>query len=241
MLASFGDTFDVYTLLAEWTCFPSSSWICVYPLNDCSFISLDWGSFACSHTQLDLRYALSKGVASSRYKNKYLTSCRGWWDIILSTLAVSPSKKKGLNTAAQNINRLILLHGPPGTGKSSLWLDCWLLMRSSSLSWSSRALAHKVSIRLGHIYRQSQIWEIDSQAILSKFFSESGKLVAKMFDKIIVAAEDSESLICVIIDEVESLTGSREKASSGSECGDALRVRKLDGLFFLELLTLTGH
>lgn len=62
-----------------------------------------------------------------------------------------------------------------------------------------------------------------------------------MFDKIIVAAEDSESLICVIIDEVESLTGSREKASSGSECGDALRVRKLDGLFFLELLTLTGH
>ena len=40
--------------------------------------------------------------------------------------------------------------------------------------------------------------------------------------------EDSRALICVLIDEVESLTAARKNAMSGSEPSDAIRVVSLD-------------
>ncbi|XP_022198179.2 pachytene checkpoint protein 2 homolog [Nilaparvata lugens] len=104
-------------------------------------------------------------------------------------------------------NRLVLLHGPPGTGKTSL----------------CKAIAQKLTIRLNYKFRHGELIEINSHSLFSKFFSESGQLVMHMFDKIKEHLEDSKALIFVLIDEVESLTMSRQNVC-GNEPSDAIRV-----------------
>ena len=115
---------------------------------------------------------------------------------------------RGVDGGIVTCNRVVLLHGPPGTGKTSL----------------CHALAQKLSIRLQDRYRSTHLVEINSHSLFSKWFSESGKLVQKMFTEIKRLMEDSRALICVLIDEVESLTAARTNAMSGSEPSDAIRV-----------------
>lgn len=66
---------------------------------------------------------------------------------------------------------------------------------------------------------------MNSHSLFSKWFSESGKLVGKMFQQIHEMVEDEDSFVCVLIDEVESLTAARKAAASGLEPSDGLRVR----------------
>ncbi|RSH82705.1 uncharacterized protein EHS24_007699 [Apiotrichum porosum] len=101
-------------------------------------------------------------------------------------------------------NRLVLLHGPPGTGKTSL----------------CRALAHKLAIRMGDKYTSGRLVEINSHSLFSKWFSESGKLVQKLFDNVTAMVEDEACFVVVMIDEVESLTSAR---AAVGEPSDALR------------------
>ena len=75
---------------------------------------------------------------------------------------------RGINQDLISWNRVVLLHGPPGTGKTSL----------------CKALAQKLSIRLSHRYETASLLEINSHSLFSKWFSESGKLVQKMFQKV---------------------------------------------------------
>ncbi|KAG1832934.1 AAA-domain-containing protein [Suillus variegatus] len=105
-------------------------------------------------------------------------------------------------------NRVVLLHGPPGTGKTSL----------------CRALAQKLSIRLSHRYSQSRLLEINSHSLFSRWFSESGKLVQRLFSNIMEMVEDEDCFVVVLIDEVESLTAARAGAMAGTEPSDGLRV-----------------
>uniref|UniRef100_A0A667ZRS1 Pachytene checkpoint protein 2 homolog n=1 Tax=Myripristis murdjan TaxID=586833 RepID=A0A667ZRS1_9TELE len=105
-------------------------------------------------------------------------------------------------------NRVVLLHGPPGTGKTSL----------------CKALAQKLSIRLSSRYAYGQFVEINSHSLFSKWFSESGKLVTKMFQKIQQLIDDKDALVFVLIDEVESLTAARNACQAGTEPSDAIRV-----------------
>ncbi|XP_025030365.1 pachytene checkpoint protein 2 homolog isoform X2 [Python bivittatus] len=100
---------------------------------------------------------------------------------------------RNVNNNLISWNRVILLHGPPGTGKTSL----------------CRAMAQKLTIRLSHRYRYGQLIEINSHSLFSKWFSESGKLVTKMFQKIQELIDDKDVLVFVLIDEVESLTAAR--------------------------------
>ncbi|KAI0269239.1 thyroid receptor-interacting protein 13 [Gloeopeniophorella convolvens] len=105
-------------------------------------------------------------------------------------------------------NRVVLLHGPPGTGKTSL----------------CRALAQKLSVRLSHRYPHSRLLEINSHSLFSRWFSESGKLVQKLFGSVMDLVEDDDTFVVVLIDEVESLTAARAGAMAGTEPTDALRV-----------------
>ncbi|GAA5823877.1 hypothetical protein JCM11251_003328 [Rhodosporidiobolus azoricus] len=105
-------------------------------------------------------------------------------------------------------NRVVLLHGPPGTGKTSL----------------CRALAQKLAIRLSDRYQSGKLIEINSHSLFSKWFSESGKLVQRLFGQVTEMVNDEGCFVVVLIDEVESLTAGRAGAMSGKEPSDALRV-----------------
>lgn len=105
-------------------------------------------------------------------------------------------------------NRVVLLHGPPGTGKTSL----------------CKALAQKLAIRLSDRYSHGKLVEINSHSLFSKWFSESGKLVQRLFSMITEMVEDEDAFVVVLIDEVESLTAARSAAAQGSEPTDSIRV-----------------
>lgn len=72
-------------------------------------------------------------------------------------------------------------------------------------------------------YQFTHLFEINSHSLFSKWFSESGKLVMKMFEQIQEVIDLETSLVCVLIDEVESIVHSRA-AISDAEPSDALRV-----------------
>ena len=96
-------------------------------------------------------------------------------------------------------NRVVLLHGPPGTGKTSL----------------CKALAQKLAIRLSGTYAQGQLVEVNAHSLFSKWFSESGKMVMGLFARIREILDDGDAFVCVLIDEVESLTAARKAALGG--------------------------
>ncbi|CRL00089.1 CLUMA_CG013371, isoform A [Clunio marinus] len=115
--------------------------------------------------------------------------------------------QKNINQNIVSCNRLILLHGPPGTGKTSL----------------AKALAQKLSIRMKPTFPFTHLFEINSHSLFSKWFSESGKLVQKMFQQIQEIVETNSSLVCVLIDEVESIAYARGNISN-NEPSDSVRV-----------------
>uniref|UniRef100_A0A672J7D1 Pachytene checkpoint protein 2 homolog n=1 Tax=Salarias fasciatus TaxID=181472 RepID=A0A672J7D1_SALFA len=126
-------------------------------------------------------------------------------DYVTTTIYFSD---KNVDSNLVSWNRVVLLHGPPGTGKTSL----------------CKALAQKLSIRLSSRYSYGQFVEINSHSLFSKWFSESGKLVTRMFQKIQQFIDDKDSLVFVLIDEVESLTAARNACQAGTEPSDAIRV-----------------
>ncbi|KAK7204424.1 P-loop containing nucleoside triphosphate hydrolase protein, partial [Myxozyma melibiosi] len=103
---------------------------------------------------------------------------------------------------------MILLHGPPGTGKTTL----------------CRALAQKLTIRLSKSYLDGRLFEISAHSLFSKWFSESGKLVGKLFERIRAVIDDPGVFVCLLIDEIESLTTARKSSAVGNEPSDAMRV-----------------
>jgi hypothetical protein len=104
-------------------------------------------------------------------------------------------------------NRMLLLNGPPGTGKTSL----------------CRALAQKLSIRMNDRFPRACLLEIHSHSLFSKWFSTSGKLVNRLFTMVRdMVQDDPDCLVCVLIDEIESLAGNR--AGLTGEPSDALRA-----------------
>ncbi|KAH7438136.1 hypothetical protein KP509_04G002400 [Ceratopteris richardii] len=73
-------------------------------------------------------------------------------------------------------------------------------------------------------YGEAQLVEINAHSLFSKWFSESGKMVTKLFQKIHSFVEEGDTLIFLLLDEVESLASARHAALSGSEPSDSIRV-----------------
>lgn len=99
---------------------------------------------------------------------------------------------------------VVLLHGPPGTGKTSL----------------CRALAQKLCIRVEA--KTSYLVEVHSDQLFSKWFSESSTNVGLLFKYVNELSTRSEHVF-VLLDEVESLAASRDSTAS-TEPSDAVRV-----------------
>ncbi|KAI9228546.1 MAG: P-loop containing nucleoside triphosphate hydrolase protein [Piptocephalis tieghemiana] len=115
---------------------------------------------------------------------------------------------RAVNPHLISFHRTLLLHGPPGTGKTSL----------------ARALSQQMAIRLSNRFPRACLVEVRAHSLFSRWFSESGKLVARAFREVRQRAQDPQCLVCVLIDEVESLTAARQAALSGTEPADAIRA-----------------
>ncbi|KAJ8717539.1 hypothetical protein PYW07_005469 [Mythimna separata] len=115
---------------------------------------------------------------------------------------------RGVDPNVIGWNRVVLLHGPPGTGKTSL----------------CRALAQKLSVRLADRFPRARLIEINAHGLFSKWFAESGKLVARLFERLEEIVADRRLLVCVLVDEVESLAHARRAALSGLEPSDSIRA-----------------
>ena len=124
----------------------------------------------------------------------------------------------GLGLGARGVDRqlvawngLVLLHGPPGTGKTS----------------AGQALAQKLAVRLcaAGAFARAELLVVNAHSLFSRWFSESGRLVAQTFARVREIADDARTLVVVLVDEVESLSASRARAvRAGTEPADAVRA-----------------
>ncbi|GAQ33841.1 pachytene checkpoint component Pch2 [Aspergillus niger] len=208
-------------------------------VTECSGGNLESGAYRLQDVQLDVqvyqlrtkseRQSLQKtsaledsaeaggGVATARVLALPSIDLEGLWETldydqpIQSTLlsAIISFSAHKLDKWTINWNKLILIWGPPGTGKTSL----------------CRGLAQKLAIRLGTDYPQSKLFEINAYSLGSKYFGESSKLVNGMFENIeTILQEEEDTFVCLFMDEIETLVARRDRALSSNEPFDAIRA-----------------
>lgn len=153
-------------------------------------------------------------------------SWREWWDRIY----IDPDLKSRLRAYANfalrhraefspvglPVHGMMLLHGPPGTGKSSL----------------ARGLAEIVAEDLGS---EVIFAEVDPHALPSQMLGESQRNAANLLEKSLPELASRGAPVIVVIDEVNSLVTSRPLATGGRDPVDVMRATEaaLRGIDYL--------
>lgn len=116
-------------------------------------------------------------------------------------------------------NKTILLHGPPGTGKTTL----------------CQGLAQKLTIRKKHATVVDSISskpkglliEMSCSRMFSRWFGESAKNLECIFNDLrntLSSPEYQKYFVLLLIDEIETIAGSRKDILSKNESSDSIRV-----------------
>lgn len=118
-----------------------------------------------------------------------------------------------------NTNGLILLHGPPGTGKTSL---CRAVCQKLSIR-------QKESLNYTGLTRNSDsiLIELSCSQIFSRWFGESSKNITTIFndlESLLKSYVRNNSFVCLLIDEVETIAGCRTKLLNNNESNESVRV-----------------
>lgn len=137
----------------------------------------------------------------------------------MASLSNSKFDKTEESSAVFSNNKLLLVHGPPGTGKTTI----------------CKALVQKLSIRKEFTSELDPIdamhkgilVEISCSRIFSRWFGESSKNLVSIFtdvENLLKANEKTNSFVCLLIDEVEAIAFSRDDLLNKNESTDGVRV-----------------
>ncbi|SCV03067.1 LAME_0H07448g1_1 [Lachancea meyersii CBS 8951] len=139
------------------------------------------------------------------------------------------SQQKLSHTLVSN-NKLLLVHGPPGTGKTTV---CKALCQKLAIRHSGKT--HKV-FQTNEC--QAIIVELSCSQIFSRWFGESAKNLGRIFqdvENLLLNESHKNRFVCLLMDEIETLAPSRSSLMGKNEATDGIRVvntllTKLDSL-----------
>lgn len=123
------------------------------------------------------------------------------------------------NAISNTNNKLLLVHGPPGTGKTTV----------------CKGLCEKLSIRKEFsnendpldLNNKGILVEVNCSRIFSRWFGESSKNLTSIFhdvERLLQLNQESNSFVCLLIDEVEAIASSRTDLLNKNESSDGVRV-----------------